>query len=602
MKKYFKILVAVILLWANVLVCTSCLGPIFGFIGGDDSDTETDSEYVSESGKADESDTEDTAESESVTETEAEADTDTESDTDIETETETETNTETETETESEADMETESERYVDLTKAPERYGISSADITKMVEGLADEGLSMHSVLVMRHGEVIAEGYAEPFDENSFHRLYSTSKSFVAIAIGVLEAEGKISIYDTIDKYFPEYVTDDTDPRIAKAKIVDLLRMMSPYDKVASCGNGQEDWIYEFFNGTPQKDPGTTFKYDTGATHILGTIVERETGMDFLEYLKQEALLEIGFSEDAWCIKAPEGYAWGGSGVMCTSRDLALFANLVMNKGEYNGKQLLPREYVEAATSYQVSTAPDPDSGTPFYGSGYGYQIWMNPYGFAFMGMGNQFAYCIPDKDLIIVCTADNQGNSDAPTIIYEHFEKYIIKKVSDKPLADDRDAYIEMLDALENMEIPYVNGKDTSKRISIIDGKTYVCNDSNGKISSFVLDFNGDEGVFTYDTPRGKKELRFGIGKNVECILNEPQYYGDTIGTPNGKGYRSYCSGAWKSDAIFVMKVQVIDDYFGNMTLTFNFSGASPKLTVVKSAEWFLDEYKMTNVEYTKK
>lgn len=568
MKKHIKLLVAMVLLASNLFVCTSCIGPILGLIKGEDSETERDIESGSE--KETNFDTESVGESNG--------------------------------ESESESDSESETELELDLSRAPEKYGISSADITSVVEGLAEKGLSMHSVLVMRHGEVVAEGYAEPFDENSLHRMYSSSKSFVAIAIGVLEAEGKISINDTIDKYFPEQVTDDTDPRIAKAKIVDLLRMASPYEKVASCGDGQEDWIYEFFNGTPQKQPGTTFKYDTGATHILGTIVERVSGKDFLTYLKDEALLEIGFSEDAWCIKAPEGYAWGGSGVMCTSRDLALFANLVMNKGEYNGKQLLPREYVEAATSYQISTAPDPDSGTPFYGSGYGYQIWMNPYGFAFMGMGNQFAYCIPDKDLVIVCTADNQGNGDAPTIIYEHFEKYIIKKVSDEPLADDPEAYAEMLVALENMELPYVNGKEISKRINTIDGKTYVCNDSKGKISSFVLDFDGDEGVLTYDTPRGKKELRFGIGKNVECILDEPQYYGETIGTPNGKGYRSYCSGAWKSDAIFVMKVQVIDDYFGNMTLTFNFSGTSPKLTVVKSAEWFLDEYKMTNVEYTKK
>lgn len=602
MKKSLKLLVAMILLTATVLSCSSCLGPILGLLGGDEGESESGSGNTGAEtdGFSNVYDTESAFGTEPDGETDAMTDTESESDS----ETETETESETVSETESEGETEMETERVVDLTKAPERYGISSSDITSVVKGLADAGLSMHSILVMRHGEVIAEGYSEPYDENSFHRLYSTSKSFVAIAIGLLEAEGKISINDTIDKYFPEFVDENTDPRIAKAKIVDLLKMASPYDKVASCGDGQEDWIEAFFAGLDDKymkEPGTTFKYDTGATHILGTIVERVTGKDFLTYLKDEALLEIGFSEDAWCIKAPEGYAWGGSGVMCTSRDLALFANLVMNKGEYNGKQLLPREYVEAATSYQIATA-EAEGNSDYYGKGYGYQIWMNPYGFAFMGMGNQHAYCIPEKDLVIVCTADNQGNSAAAGIIYEHFEKYLMKKASDKPLADNREAYIEMLEALENMEIPYVTGKDTSKRLSIIDGATYVCNDKNGKITSFTLDFEGDEGVFTYNTARGKKELRFGIGKNVECILNEPQYYGETIGTPNGKGYRSYCSGAWKSDMIFVMKVQVIDDYFGNMTLTFNFSGSSPKLTGVKNAEWFLSEYKIDNASYTKK
>ena len=99
---------------------------------------------------------------------------------------------------------------------------------------------------------------------------------------------------------------------------------------------------------------------------------------------------------------------------------------------------------------------------------------------------------------------------------------------------------------------------------------------------------------------PRGEKKLTIGIGKNLECVLDEPQYSGETIGKPNGKGYRSYCSGAWKSDTIFVLKVQVIDDYFGNMTFVFNL-GNTPTLTVTKNAEWFLNEYKMSNVIYQK-
>ena len=590
MKKYLKILVALILLAASIMSCTSCLGPIFGLFAGEEESSDSGFEIGTEAD----------GESEALTESESQTESDEESESYTESEAATESESETESEFESES--ESESEIFVDLSQAPEKYGISSADITAVVKGLAKKGLSMHSVLVMRHGEVIAEGYAEPFDENSLHRMYSVSKSFVSMAIGLLAEEGKISLQDEIIEYFPEYEGDrNVDSRVAESKIEDLLKMDSAFKKVASCGDGQEDWVEAYFYGTAQKTAGGGYyTYDTGSSHILGVIVERVTGKDFLTYLKEEALLEIGFSEDSWCIDGPEGYAWAGSGVMCSSRDLALFANLVMNMGEYNGKQLLPREYVEAATTFKIATK-EVEGDSDYYGRGYGYQIWINPYGFAFMGMGNQHAYCIPDKDLVIVCTADNQGNSDAAGIIYEHFEKYIIKKISDTPLADNRDAYVEMLDALENMEIPYVSGKLTSKRISTIDGKTYVCEDEDGKITAFRLDFDGDEGILTYVTDRGEKELRFGIGKNVECTLDEPQYSGETIGTPNGKGYRSYCSGAWRSDTIFTLRVQVIDDYFGNMTLTFNFSGVTPKLSGVKNAEWFLNEYKMSEVPYRK-
>lgn len=481
----------------------------------------------------------------------------------------------------------------------PEQMGISSKNITAVVKGLHDERLSMHSLLVMRHGEIVAEGYAKPFDQNTLHRMYSVSKSFVAIAIGVLEGEGRISIQDTIDRYFPDYVTEETDQRIAKTKIVDLLRMASPFVK-GSTYNGRRDmnWAKTFFEAKVGKEAGSSFLYDTSATHILGVIVERVTGMTFLEYLKQKALSEIGFSKNAWCVKAPEGYAWGGSGVMCTSRDLAAFANLVMHKGVHGKKQLLPQAYVEAATSYQISTAPDPDSATPYYGSGYGYQIWMNPYGFGFMGMGCQYAYCVPEKDLVFVCTADNQGNSRATGIIYSLMEEHIIKKISDEPLKEDPLAYAEMKAALLGMEIPYQDGGSVSACRYAIDGTRYQAVNDDQKIMAFQLDFQEAEGQLTYQTPRGEKVLRFGIGKNLECLLDEPQYSGESINHPNGRGYRCLCSGAWKSSTTFVLRVQVIDDYLGNMTMVFDFA-SDPVLNVTKTAEWFLDEYKISNEKF---
>ena len=198
----------------------------------------------------------------------------------------------------------------------------------------------------------------------------------------------------------------------------------------------------------------------------------------------------------------------------------------------------------------------------------------------------------------MLVCTADNQGNDDATGIIYSLFEEHIIKKVSDTPLAQNAPAFKEMLDALDGMSIPYQKGNATSSKMNAINGKTFVCTESNAKISSFRLDFNGDEGTLTYVTPRGEKTLKFGIGKNVECLLDEPQYSGEYINHPNGVGYRSYCSGAWTGAYSFVIKVQVVDDYLGNMTLTFDLD-SSPSLTGKKTAEWFLNEYKMSGVSY---
>ena len=484
--------------------------------------------------------------------------------------------------------------------KTPEAVGISSENIKHLITGLRREGLSMHSIVVMRYGEVVAEGYADPIDENTLHRMYSVSKSFTAMAVGLLAESGEISLDDTIDTYFPEYVTEDTDPRITATTIEDLLRMASPYNG-SSYSFSRNDWVASFFEGTVKKEPGTGFAYDTSATYLLCAIVERVSGVDFLEYLKENALLEIGFSEDAWCVDAPDGYAWGGSGVMCTSRDLAAFANLVMHKGEYNGKQLLPRDFCEAATSKQIDTTSYSDK--VIYGSGYGYQIWMNPHGFGFMGMGSQNAYCIPEKDLVIVCTADTQGRSDAAVVIYELFEEYIINTASDTALPENETAYADMQRTLRNMEIPCQEGDDTSSVADAVNGVTFTAVAENTPFTAFTLalDDAAGRGTLTYDTARGQKTITFGLGYNHLGVLDEPQYSGATINTPKGEGYRCLASGAWESDTVFVLWVQVVDDYFGNMRLTFDFSGDGACVNGKENAEAFLDEYVMKNAAFVR-
>lgn len=488
----------------------------------------------------------------------------------------------------------------VPAPKTPEAVGISSENIKELINALRREGLSMHSVVVMRYGEVVAEGYADPIDENTLHRMYSVSKSFTAMAVGLLADSGAISLTDTIDTYFPEYVTADTDPRITATTIEDLLRMASPYNG-SSYSFDRNDWVASFFEGTVKKEPGTTFAYDTSATYLMCAIVERVSGLDFLEYLKQNALLEIGFSEDAWCVDAPDGYAWGGSGVMCTSRDLAAFANLVMHKGEYGGKQLLPRDFCEAATSKQIDTTSYSDK--VIYGSGYGYQIWMNPHGFGFMGMGSQNAYCIPEKDLVIVCTADTQGRSDAAVVIYELFEEYIINPAADTALPESPTAYADMQRALRNMEIPCQDGDVTSAAADTVNGVTFTAVAENTPFTDFTLTLDEEAGVgmLTYNTARGQKSITFGLGYNHLGALDEPQYSGATINTPKGEGYRCLASGAWESDTVFVLWVQVVDDYYGNMRLTFDFSGDGARVSGKKSAEAFLTEYVMQNAAFVR-
>ncbi len=499
----------------------------------------------------------------------------------------------------------------------PEQVGISSANIKNFVKELESAELNMHSVLIMKNGEIIAEGYADGYDKYTLQRMYSVSKSFVGIAIGMVADEGKISLDGRAIDYLKNnpvyaFAVANADEKIKKTTIRDLLKMTSPYDKGSSYNGAKDkDWVMTFLTNSNHyklKEPGTRYRYDTSGTHLLGAIVEEITGKTFLEYLQEKALDETGFSKNAWCVKAPEGFAWGGSGVMCTTRDLARFASLVMHSGEYNGKQLLPKDYVNESTKKQVDNSIEMNRAQPytshFYAAGYGYQIWKTDYterSFAFLGMGDQTAICIPEYDLLFVCTADNQGKTDSRTKIFELFDTNILKKQSEESLPEDEKSLHAMDTALSEMKLCVQNGDQYSSIIEKINGVTFT-NPSNSNITGFKLMFEGDKGRFDYTTPRGKKQLIFGLCKNEFCTLDEPQYSGATISEENGEGYRAACSGAWRENN-FLLYVQIIDDYLGNMRLEFEFADEkNVKLTGTKTAEWFLDEYKISGVSYSRK
>ena len=159
--------------------------------------------------------------------------------------------------------------------------------------------------------------------------MFSVTKSFTSIAIGLLQEEGRLSLDDSIVKFFPEYVPDTSEahPWLLATTIRDMLSMRSchastTYDKFSS----KTDWVKSFFTVAPTHKPGTVFHYDTSSSHTLCALVEKLTGMKMLDYLRNKVLNEIGFSKEAYCLTDGFGVSMGGSGLMATSRDFMLFA------------------------------------------------------------------------------------------------------------------------------------------------------------------------------------------------------------------------------------------------------------------------------------
>lgn len=477
----------------------------------------------------------------------------------------------------------------------PEEVGISSKNISALLQDFTDAGLYMHSLLVIRNGKLAAEGYYAPFTRDTKHRMYSSSKTFASGAIGLLYDEGKLSLDDKVHTFFPEFPPEELHPYIKDATVRDLLTMSSPHTTTYTLSGDTPNarhWIESFFRTEPKRPPGTVFCYDTSASYILNVIAERLAGKPMLEYMKDKMLRELGFSEDAWCVKSPDGYSWAGSGVICTPLDLATYAFILLRGGNVNGKQYMSEEYVKAATSRQVETDMF-GYGSEYRMSGYGYQIWRTiGNGFLFSGMGSQFAYCLPDKDLLMVCTADTQGNNDAGRIIISSMYDRIAADAADAPLPADPAAHAALEETLSSLTLLKPNGAAHSPMQEKINGVTYKMHENPLGFKTVRFTFEGDRGTLHYENARGKKEIHFGLGEYLEGALPETHYSGDTIGTPRGSGYRCLSVATWPSEHQLRLRVNVVDDYFGNLGMTFGFKGDSIGLTSMKSAEHFLQDY----------
>ncbi len=481
----------------------------------------------------------------------------------------------------------------------PEKAGISSKNVIKFMDELEHYGVYLHGFALVKGHDVFAEGYRAPFRKGEPHRLYSVSKTFTSMAMGCLIGEGKAKLTDTVISFFPEYDEKVTDPYVRNITIEDCLLMATAFSYGTTYSAKkpaylEPDWVHTFFNVDASHPSGTVWNYDTSGSYMIGVIVEKVTGKPFIEYLKEKALLEIGCSNDITCLKAPEGYAWGGSAVLASTIDLAKFARLVMDKGEWDGRQLLPGDYVEAAISKKIDNGQE-GFFTFTEGHGYGYQIWRTlDNTFSFLGMGGQLAICMPDEDLLFVCNADIQGLPGDYAPIYMCLWKHIKELIGSTSLAEDRDSYDKLINKCSNLEYPVFPGDKTSKVSEYIKGKKYVLNDNTMGIRDIIFDFDNDgNGVMKFTNEQGYKELRFGIGKTIIGEFPQDGYFGDTIGKDGNRRYRCIASGAWTTATTLHIKADVIDDYFGNVSIIADFKGNEIGLYMQPHAEWFMLEYK---------
>ncbi len=473
----------------------------------------------------------------------------------------------------------------------PEEEGLCSQCVEAFLDRMEERKINLHSFMLVRNGNILTEAYYKPFDKDFQHRLYSSSKTYAAMAIGMLIDEGKLKLEDRIADYFPEYTGENTHFWIKNGTVEEALKMSAPQGFTTYADQKYDDWTWTVFNRAENVRPsGAVWQYNTAATFILNVLVERITGMPILEYMRP-IFDKIGVSKDIWCVKSPDGYSWCGSGIICTLRDFAKFGEFILNKGEYKGEQLISREFMERATSKQIANRSQ-NAYSPL-SCGYGYQIWITDSGYALRGMGSQLVLCFPDKNFMFVCQADTQCAGDsAPAYIYDAVKHLLYEKIENQPLQANQTAYEKLCERLQNLTLEEVCGEKYSDREAEIDGVKFVLEDNPMQWKWFRFDFEEEKGTLTYENDRGVKQIGFGRNRFEKGAFPETHYADKQIKTPANRGLDCIASAGWIDENILLLRIYVIDTFLGNCFMTFGFNDNETAIRMVKAAEFFLNEY----------
>ncbi len=445
---------------------------------------------------------------------------------------------------------------------SPERQGVASSAVLGFVEAADAKLDSLHSVMILRHGQVVAEGWWTPYSAASRHELYSLSKSFTSTAVGLAIAEGKMTVDDSVLAAFPDDAPAEPSAFLKAMRVRDLLRMSA--GQQAEVKSAADTLSPKTFLAQPVPfKPGTHFLYNTPATFMASAMVQKATGQTVLDYLKPRLFEPLGIVDPIWDANF-QGISLGGYGLNLKTEDIAKFGQLLLQKGKWDGKQLVPAAWVEEATARQTSNGSNPKSD---WEQGYGYQFWRCRNG-AYRGDGafGQFCVVMPEQDAVIAITS---GLGDLQGVLNLIWDKLLPEFKADA-LPEDSEAGRRLRDRLAALTIRAPKGKATSPMLEQVAGKTYSFPSNDRKLESARLEA----------TPDGLAIVTRVDGQDRRIEVAAEGWKKGTIPTPPGAGLVSAqgtrnvaANGAWTAEDTYQARVVLHETPF-LLDLTLRFAG----------------------------
>lgn len=322
---------------------------------------------------------------------------------------------------------------YNDVTKAlprstTEKESVSSQNISNYLKAVKENKQDLHSLMILRHGKIIAEYWSDDNAPDKKHIMNSVSKTFTSMAVGFAVSENRLKLSDRVISFFPDDLPEKISPFLTELRVRDLLTMSVGHetDPTKTIRSQSENWEKIFLSTPIIYEPGTRFVYNSMATYMLSAIIQKVTGEKLINYLYPRLFRPLGIIGAEW-ESGPTGVNAGGWGLYIKTEDMAKLGQLLLQKGSWNGKQLLPETWIAEATTAKIIqppawVSPDTKAENSDWMQGYGYQIWLCRHNaFRADGANGQFIIVIPEKDAVIVTTANINDMQAEIDLIWEY-------------------------------------------------------------------------------------------------------------------------------------------------------------------------------------
>ncbi|MBR6028555.1 MAG: beta-lactamase family protein [Clostridia bacterium] len=429
--------------------------------------------------------------------------------------------------------------------------------VQAFAERIRREDINLHGwMLTVRCQEKARAVYA-PFREDQPHRMYSVSKTMVAIALAMLMEEGKLRLEDPIVRFFPDLLPPSPPPELTAVTIVDMFRMATCYRQTAYREYEDADWTLPFFTGKPDHAPGAVFNYDTGASQVLSSLVRRLSGKEVVDFLEERLFTPLGCEDSRFWLRDPSGQCTGGTGLCMSLRDLNRVA-LCLSRG---GDGLIPGWFMSQMQQKQIDTLLR-DSEEERYG--YGWQCWRTRAGWVLYGMGGQLAVLCPEKDAVFCSIGDVRLDSAGMQRIYDAFFEELYPWLDREDMAPVR------------LELPAPTLKDVPEARRVVSG-SYQFPEEN-PLGWTQLQMKED--CLCYENARGSCRLPFRAGETL-CA--------DYPGWP---GEPATVSAAWYADGALRIRCHAIGNSPCGFDMVLVFTGDSVTVQSRRSADRMTDGY----------